>query len=251
MRLNEIEGFEERDLILAKFTKSEWVEDFLNGNLFMNNFNNFIEQEKRTKEKGQGDSYEAALVTEAQGIRIYDQDNNLIATSKSGHMIERYEDVKLVPLYCMALFDSTNFVVVEQNENSISFKLDILDEEKVRLKSVFQADKVILSFSPGVFVKRVKDKLMEIDSNFLCGSVKYVDYSTMDYQRRKNFDEMRPEFLFTKHYSLAYQREYRFVLPSIRSAEPSIYNIGDLRDLFNVVTIDQFLDECIIQMNFK
>jgi hypothetical protein len=42
MRLNEIEGFEERDLILAKFTKSEWVEDFLNGKLFMNNFNNFM-----------------------------------------------------------------------------------------------------------------------------------------------------------------------------------------------------------------
>jgi hypothetical protein len=251
MRLNEVEGFEVKDLILAKFTKSEFVEDFLNGNLFMNNFNHFIEQEKRTKEKGQGDSFEAALVTEAQEIRVYDQDSNLIATSKSGNMIERYEDVKQVPLYCMALFDSKDFLVIEQTEDSISFKLDILDEDKEKLKLVFQADKVILTFSPGVFVKRVKDTMMQTDPNFLCGSVKYVDYSVMDNQRRKNFDEMRPEFLFTKHRSLEYQREYRFILPGIRSSTPYVCNIGDLRNLFNVITVDQFLDECIIQMNFK
>lgn len=81
MRLNEVEGLETNDIIMAKFIKSEWVEDFLSGNLYMNNFDHFIEQEKNTKEKGQGDSYEAALVTEARDIRIYDKNGNLIATS--------------------------------------------------------------------------------------------------------------------------------------------------------------------------
>jgi hypothetical protein len=73
----------------------------------------------------------------------------------------------------------------------------------------------------------------------------------MDKKRRESFNEMRPEFLFTKHFSLEYQREYRFVLPGIRSEGPYIKNVGDLRDLFNVITIDDFLERTFIEMNFR
>lgn len=251
MRLNEVEGFENKDIIMAKFTNSQWVEDFLNGNIFMNNFNHFIEQEKRTKEKGQGDSYEAALVTEAQEIRIYDENNNLMATSKRGTMIERYDDVKKVPLFCMALFNSKDFEVLEICDKSIKFKIALPPEDKEELRKAFKSDSVILTFSPGIFVKRVKGALLPIDANLLCGSVKYVDYSIMDKKRRESFNEMRPEFLFTKHFSLDYQREYRFVLPGIRSEGPYTKNVGDLRDLCNVISTDDFLERTFIEMNFR
>jgi len=73
----------------------------------------------------------------------------------------------------------------------------------------------------------------------------------MDAKRREDFDEMRPMFLFDKHFSLEYQREYRFVLPGVRSEGPYIKNIGDLRDLFHMLSIDDFLDNSYIEMNFK
>ena len=251
MRLSEVEGFENENIIMAKFTDSQWVEGFLDGNLYMNNFNHFIEQEKRTKEKGQGDSYEGALVTEAQNIRIYDKNNNLIGTSKSGMLVERYADVKFVPLFCMALFNSKDFEVIEVCDKSIKFKLDISLEDKNKIRNAFKSDSVLLTVSPDVFVKRAKEALLSIDANLLCGPVKYVDYSIMDSKRRDSFNAMRPDFLFTKHSSLGYQREYRFVLPGIKSEIPYTKNIGDLRDIFNVMLIDDFLDRSYIEMNFS
>jgi len=130
MRLNNVEGFESKDIIMAKFTESQWAEDFLNGDLYMNNFNHFIEQEKRTKEKGQGDSYEAALVTEVQNIKIYNNDDKLIATGEGGTIIERYVEVKQVPLFCTALFKPSDFKVMDINDKKVKFMLDIPLEEK-------------------------------------------------------------------------------------------------------------------------
>lgn len=251
MRLNEVDGLENKDIIMAKFTNSEWAEDFLNGNLYMNNFNHFIEQEKRTKEKGQGDSFEAALVTEATNIRIYDKHNNVIAISKSGRMIERYENIKYVPLFCMALFNSRDFEVIDVSDKSVKFMIDISSEDKENIRNAFIADSVLLTFSPGVFIQRVKEALLPINANLLCGPVKYVDYSIMDTKRKENFDEMRPEFLFTKHFSLKYQREYRFVLPGIKTETPYVKNIGDLRDLFSLISIDDFLERSHIEMTFR
>lgn len=251
MRLNEVEGLEHIDLIMAKFTNSQWTDDFLNGNLYMNNFNHFIEQEKRTKEKGQGDSFEGGLITEARDIKIYDQDNNLIMTSAKGTVTERYDAVKHIPLYSMALFNSTDFKVMNIEGNRVRFMLDIPPEDKENIRNAFKSDSVLLTFSPSVFVQRVKESLLPVDENLLCGPVKYVDYSVMDAKRRQDFDEMRPDFLFTKHHSLEYQREYRFVLPGIRSEGPYTRNIGDLRDLFTAVSIDMFLDQSYIELELR
>jgi hypothetical protein len=248
VRLNKVDGIEDKDIIMAKFTNSQWTEDFLNGNLYMNNFNHFIEQEKRTKEKGQGDSFEAALVTEIQNIKLHDGNNNVFATSKSGRVIERYSNVKHIPLFCMALFNSKDFEVLDVSDKSVKFMIDIAPEEKDAIRKAFKSDTVLFTFSPEVFVQRVIESLLPIDPNLLYGSVKYVDYSIMDAERRKNFDEMTPEFLFTKHLSLQYQREYRFVLPGIKSTGPYIQNIGDLRDLFSVVSTDDFLENSYIEL---
>lgn len=60
--MNEVEGFE-RHYLYSKFVNSEYVDDLLDGNLFMSPPRCFIEQEKREKIRGQGDKYEGAHVS--------------------------------------------------------------------------------------------------------------------------------------------------------------------------------------------
>lgn len=58
--------------LFVKFTKEEYVNDILDGNLYMNNFKYFIDLEKKKRIKGQGDKFEAAFVTRAVDLRIID-----------------------------------------------------------------------------------------------------------------------------------------------------------------------------------
>jgi hypothetical protein len=250
VRLNEVDGFDIKDLIMAKFTDSKWVQDFLDGKIYMNNFNHFIEQEKKTKEKGQGDSYEAAHVIEFKNAKFYDQDGNLLITAKSGNLVERYKGIKEVPLFCTALFNARDFKVLEQGEDSISCKLDITEEEKLEFINVFKSDVVALTFSPGVFVRRFIGKTKTKDPDLQYGSVDYVDFSIMDKKRKEAFDAGTFDFLFHKHHSLDYQREYRFIMPNISSKDPYVHEIGKIDDLFNVLTVEQFFDG-MIQLSFK
>lgn len=252
MRLNEVEGFETDAFILAKFTLNEYVDDFINGNLFMNNFNHFINQEKESKHKGQGDSFEAALVTEVKNIRIIESETNqIIATANNGNLIERYDYFRKTPLYCLALFATKDFKVLEHSEESIKFKLDIPEEDKAKFRNDFGSDTVAFTFNPEVFVERLITKDKEINGDLRYGMVNYTDYSIMESARRKAFEEGKADFLFTKHNSLSYQREFRIILPQLQSDKPFIFNIGNLGDIFSKVTIDQFLDECYIEMQFK
>ncbi|QHQ56270.1 hypothetical protein [Bacillus velezensis] len=58
--------------LFVKFTKDEYVNDILDGKLYMKNFKHFIDLEKKEKIKGQGDKFEAAFVTRAVDLRIID-----------------------------------------------------------------------------------------------------------------------------------------------------------------------------------
>jgi hypothetical protein len=252
MRLSEVEGFNVNEFMLVKFTKSEWIQGFIDGNIYMNNFDHFIEQEKQSGHKGQGDSYEAAFVFEVRNVRVYDtKTNELILTSPLGSYIERYNYFKKTPLFCMTMFSANDFTVLEENEDYILIKLDIKEEEKKRFVEDFNADTVAITFRPYTFIQRFKARAAILNAGFVSGNVKYVDYSVMDSKRKKAFDEGDLDFLFAKHHSLSYQREYRFILSSIQSSEPYTFEIGNISDLFVTMSVNKFLNESYIQLNFK
>lgn len=83
----------------------------------------------------------------------------------------------------------------------------------------------------------------------LCsGMVDYSDYQILDKARKKSFDEGEVDVLFTKHNSLSYQREYRFVLTNVQSEKPYILELGDLRNMFAKMDIDSFLSGSVLSL---
>ncbi|MFS0576321.1 hypothetical protein AB1K83_11845 [Sporosarcina sp. 179-K 3D1 HS] len=251
MRLSEIKGFEVKHFLMAKFTSKEWVHSFLEGIIYMNNFKHFIDQEKASKVKGQGDAYEGAHVLEVSDIKIYDQQNRLVGTAELGNLIERYEGVNRIPMFCVANFSTRDFVVLEQTEDRIRIKLEIPSEDVLRIKEVFNADTVALTLSPHIFIERFKKAAEKSDMGLAYGMVDYADYRILSDARRASFDEGEVDFLFTKHDSLAYQKEFRFILTNVETEVPITVNVGNLKDIFIQMNIDDFLTGTFLDMNIK
>lgn len=253
MRLNELDGFVTDALIMVKFTNKERVQGFLNGKIYMNNFGYFIDQEKRERKKGQGDQYEGAHVIETNKVKAYDLATGMLMfTAETGNIVERYPEVKEIPMFCLTVFAAKDFKVISHGESSVRFVLDIPEEEKKSLKNDFkEADSAVITFNPRSFIERIKGDLTEKNIPVLSGKVEYHDFSILDRERKKSFDEGELNFLFSKHQSLSHQREFRFVLPNERNRGPNIYNVDSINDLFETMEIDQFLGNTEIEIFFK
>lgn len=251
MRLSEIEGLDVKHLIMAKFTSKEWVRSFIEGNIYMNNFKYFIDQEKQTRVKGQGDSYEGAHVIEFANAKIYDEKGNLVGTAEMGNVVERYEVVNRLPMFCVANFGAEDFKVLEQGEDFIKIQLDIPNEHIKKIKEVFQSDTVALTFSPHEFMKRFETKAKKEVMGLAYGMVTYADYKMQDEVRKESFDNGGVDVLFTKHNSLDYQKEFRFVLTKVETDAPITLSIGSLEDIFHIMDVDDFLTGTFIELKFR
>lgn len=252
MRLNELDGFVTDALIMVKFTKKERVQDFLDGKMYMNNFKYFIDQEKIEKKKGQGDAFEAGNVLMFKNASVFNSDSGqLMFKAKEGNIITRYIETNSIPMLCLSIFGTEDFKVISQSESSVRFRLDIPEEEKQLIKDVFAADRAIVTFNSIEFIKRFNEELVAQDYVPLTGKVNYHDFSYHDVDRAESFEKGEPDFLFNKDHTLSYQREYRFILPNERNDGGKCYNIGKIDDLFQVMTVDQFLHETEIEMVFK
>lgn len=252
MRLGEIEGFNNDALAMVKFTKKERVQYFLGGKLYMNNFKYFIDQEKAEKKKGQGDAFEAGNVLMFQNASVFDSDTGqLMFKAKEGNIITRYTETNYIPMFCVSVFGVQDFEVISQTESSVRVKLDIPEEDKKLIKEVFQAESAIVTFNSIDFIERFHKKMEEQDIASLAGKVIYHDFSYYDKERLASFEKGEPEFLFNKDDSLSYQREYRFILPNERNEAGKLYDMGRIDDLFQEMTVDQFLFDTEIEFFYK
>jgi hypothetical protein len=248
MKFNEIIGFEKKDMMLVKFTKSEYVQDLLDGNLYMNNFNHFVEQEKNTKHKGQGDSYEGAYVTTFDSVDIYIEDD-LVGSAESGSLFIRNQYANKIPLFSMSLLTSRDFEVIEEKESSVILKLGFIKEDIQRIKDDFRCDKVVFTFQYNEFLKRLQEASNKISMKCMYDFVQYVDFSILDKKRKERFDQGHLDFLFHKHHSLKHQREFRVILPDIQVEQNYSFRVGDLNEIFYVMDIDDFFSGMKLQLN--
>lgn len=239
MRFNEIKGFEDRMLFVSKFTRNEFVQDFLNGSLYMNNFKYFAEQERKTLHKGQGDAYEGAYVNVIKDADIYIDDVRLFSAEKAELLLNNvYLDS--LPLFSMSYFHSSDFEVVDKNEQYLTVKLSLQKEEIYRFKEDFKCDSVIFTTKYAEFEKRIKNAAKKINSELWCSPAEYIDFSFNE-ERHQRFNKGYLDILFNKDLSLKYQRELRYVLPQISVDQYYRFEVGDLSDIFTVYSVDDFL----------
>lgn len=250
MLLSEIDGFETKVFMFVKFIKKEWIDSFLDGNMYMNNFKYFIDQENSDSVKGQGDAFEGAHVIKFLNATAYTLDENgseiKLADVESAALIERDPKVNKFPMFCLTCLGSHDYIVLEKTENIIKFKLNIPEEDKNKIKDTFNADIALVSISPFTFISRFRKVAEKLGC--LCAHVRYEDFKVYDTLKRENFIKGTADILFSKEVSLSYQKEFRFVLSDVQSDVPFNLELGNLRDIFTPIDINDFFDETYIMV---
>ncbi|MFE4896591.1 hypothetical protein [Peribacillus butanolivorans] len=239
-RLSEIKGYENIGMYV-KFLKGEYLEDLLNGSIYMNNFNYFIELEKESKEKGQGDKLEVAHVIRSTGVQIIDSDTGMVfGTATMGEMVERYPGMEKMPLFCVTHLHSIDFVITKVENDIITAKIDLPLEDQLLFEKTFGETAVILTndFTDKMIEASNTDKL-----GIAVGDVQYQDYRYYSPIRKQEFDDMSINILFWKDDFFKQQREARFVLTEKNVNNHFILNIGNIRDKSKVTTTKELLTD--------
>lgn len=248
-RLNEVEKYK-NIRFFVKFTEPEFVESLLDGNIYMNTLGHFIDLEKETKVKGQGDQYEGAFVFGARNIQIIDTETNMvIATAPVGMYQERGKSVRNIPIFCFTMFTAKDFEVLEESENSISFMLNLDEVDKNKFLENFGSKAILL---PQDFVNIIKEDADEQELDFIVSSVTYHDYSVgIDSKRKEEFDNGSTAVVTWKDKFFEFQREVRFVVFNKPSKDPITVKIRSLRGSANVMDAEQFLKNCFIKLEVR
>lgn len=247
-RLSDIEEY--KDIIfLCKFVDPQFLDSLLDGNLYMNTLGHFIEQEEKTKIRGQGDKYEGAHVFEVQNVQLIDPKTGaVIATSKNGMFQERYEGVRDIPVFCFTKFTAEDFKVLEKGEGTVSIMLDIDEEEKDKFLENFGSKVVML---PGGFINMIEEDALKQEHEFTIRSIKYEEYKVVSKERKKAFEEKSVEIITWKDKFFEYQREMRFAILDNPTKEPMIFKMRSIRDGALIIDAEKFLKEYFMQLNFK
>ncbi|OOE22027.1 hypothetical protein [Bacillus subtilis] len=227
--------------LFVKFTKEEYVNDILDGKLYMNNFKYFIDLEKKKRVKGQGDKFEAAFVTRAVDLRIIDtRTNTVIGVSKSAEIIERYTEAPKVPLFCFTYFSNEDFTILEETDENITVTLNLNSDEKDVFIKDFGEKAIVF---PGDFLNIVLSSFEKQNLRGIAKPVQYCDFDFLDEDRRKLFENGSIDMFFWKDHFFKTQREIRIVLPEKRIENNLIVNFQGIRDEAFVLNTEDLFDD--------
>src|SRR5699024_9243298 len=209
MRMTEFEYAKDVKMFV-KFLDGKYLDDLLSGKLYMNNIKYFIELEKRHKNKGVGDKREAGFVIRPDKIYIMDPETDEITGRPvQAEIIRRYEHAPKVPVFCFTMFTAKDFVLYEENEEYISFKLDIGEDMQKFLEF---GDKAVI-FGPN-FREKVISASQKHKVEVKMKPIEYQTNKEIDTEKESLFQQRSPEMFFWKEEEFSYQREARLILPS-------------------------------------
>ncbi|MCK1983706.1 MULTISPECIES: hypothetical protein [Peribacillus] len=246
-RLSEIERYK-GIRFLVKFVNPEYLDTLLDGKLFMNTLGHFIEQEEKTKIRGQGDKYEGAHVFPVQNIQLIDRKTDQVfGTAKTGIYLERYEGIREIPVFCFTNFTAKDFKLIKEEENSATFILDIDDEEKNKILENFGSKAVLL---PSDFIEMLEEDSNNQNLQFIIRSVLYDDYTVINPERMKKFEENPIEVITWKERFFEYQREVRFAI-NHPTQKPIEFKMRNIREQSVVMDAEKFLKEYYVEVKFN
>ncbi|TDR51301.1 hypothetical protein DFP85_11883 [Halomonas ventosae] len=192
-------------VILAKILDERFVQDFLDGNLFMNTDAYFSQLD--TTDELRADAHEGLdEAWQVKDISIMDDSGEYVPIGGVQNPVGyRYGQKANINILCLYMF---------RNDSSFGF-----DERNIGFGNT-----AILINDAKEFVNRLKAASSSAGRSVLQGPVEYVEKNTYH-------GTMGP---FRKFSEYSYQSEFRFVLFG-GTAEPIKFPIGDLRDICNVV----------------
>ena len=228
--------------LFVKFTNEKYVDDLLNGNIFMNNINYFIELERKQKSKGIGDRREASFVIEPEKIYFLDvETNKVMGRPVKAEIIRRYDKATQVPIFCYTMLTAEDFVLFEDNDDQLIFKLDI--GEDLHMFSEFGDTAVIL---PSNFHDLLIESAEKQDVIARVAGVNYQTFDKIDTDKEKLFNKGSIEMFYWKHEDFMYQREMRFVLPNTFVEDNFAFKTDNIEAQSIVIPIAEFLERSVI-----
>ncbi|MFC0907035.1 hypothetical protein ACFHWD_20465 [Clostridium sp. MT-14] len=249
-KLSYLKGLEDCYLFLVKFTKQKYVNDILDGKLYMNNLKYFIELENKTHIKGQGDRFEAGNVMNNVTMRLYKSGTKkLISKIPIKRVTMRYNFYEKIPVFCLTVFGTNDFDIFEETNKSCKIKLNINDTDKNNIINNFGEKAVIIRLDK--FIDKIEKYNGNNSNSLIYGKVHYEDYNVNSINRYKNYANDSLEVLFTKDIYFSPQREFRIISGNNYTNDYFVANIGTLRDGgAYVLDTDEFLNRLEFELNF-
>ncbi|GGC97807.1 hypothetical protein [Pontibacillus salipaludis] len=250
-KLGEYFREEDRDgiFILLKFSKREYLEMIQKGKLYMNNFEYFINLERETGIKGQGDKLEAANVMNDMILQVLDPgSHDIVGELEASQMHFRPDYMKYIPIFCMTYIGPNDIEIIEESQEQMNAVINLNEDLRSRITQEFGEH--VLVISPNEFIKKVMTMAERENLALRAGKVNYSNLSINDKERFDEFHSGNPALYFRKDKSFEYQNEFRLVLHGEHTKKPVIKDIGDISEVSKLMTVDQLLNNKI-QVTFN
>lgn len=223
---------------LIKILKPEYLNDLLDGNLYMNNaeFYNQLENE------GQGDKYDSKIFRskeENKGFEaiLKDKNDRVLPVDISKICFYDQEQLKF-PVYCMFQLDCRNLHSYELHDKQLLVRYEIEKDIIEKLKENFGPSSKIVIFYKDFIETRIENTLENCEYEYRYGAVSYEITNIQDQLKWHGF---------YKRNCFSHQQEWRLVIKGIPKDNHVILNIGDLSKNCFILTFDE-LEEFGIEM---
>jgi len=245
-KLGEIKGFSKFDFFV-KFVQSKFANDIVEGKLFMNNLQYYIDLEEDTRKKGQGDRFEGAEVYKGDLFIMMGED--VIGTSE-GYVTIKDINVGKVAVFCCTRFTENDFVIVDtdSNQETITVNLDINENDKNHIIENF-GDKAVLL--PNRFPNIIKEAAREQGIIIANKDVKYVNYNVYDERRREAFETGHQDIVFYKDDFFKSQKEYRIAITDRLVEKNTTFTVGKLNDFNSIRDTKEFMNDFTMKITSK
>lgn len=222
------------EFTLMKFIKNKYVDNFLDGKLYMNFLRYFVELEKVSNDPDIGDLFEGQLPIYDLDVDI-SKDGDSIMKAKSKMMILDFGYLDC-PTLCLYRLERKN--LIENKENGKS-KYIFSEMQKRELK-VF-GDKCILLNNPMAFINRIEDAALKNDFDVYHEKINY--YAKNEQIHFKDVIKNKYKCAYWKRMRYNYQSEFRILCDfNLKFRENYVLDIGSIRDIAKVVEANDILN---------
>ena len=197
--------------VYLKFCSQEkFAQDVVKGDLFSNTAEWFRNKENETGERGQGDKYELILPFASEKVSVFDYETGEhVMDYIKPDVTLRLDDDDHLPIVCFVGIPLRDMNLLEYDESHAVFSLPFLQEEYKTMEERFGKYCVLIN------ARELENKIVGFCNKNNCDYIfDKVDYCNKNsLERMKAFASLRPTRVLFKNSDLAYQREYRLVLP--------------------------------------
>lgn len=249
-------------ICFLKFGEKEHMQGLARGEMFFSNALKYRQIEEELFIKGQGDKLEGGSLFHAQDIMMLDEQlSGIVSLGIGGDIFVRYENVALLPTYCLFACYEKDCTLNSGGEIEFHFS----EEIKNNIREHFpKANAAAIIDKPIQFISDVKSSLTtecvsDVINYFNLYGIDSKQGKTIDFEYIKYLTQDNPpqkvgnrtSYTFSEKYVyrallckdifFKNEQEYRIILPKEKIQEGKIYKVNiendisvvDLEDLFN------------------